>query len=369
MALTKDQEITELKELNDDLENYFSNTIIPQLFFDKDMILRKFTPPAMRQFKLTQKDLGQPINKIDNNLRHTSIIENIKSVMESSKILEKEIQTTDLSWYQMNILPYIDKKNNKPNGVILTFVNITNRIRDLKEQEKIISEYETLLDTISHDIRNSMTGMLLSVQLLVDSDLDDKKEIKYYSGVIENGIKKIKLIIGNLFESSSQKHKYKASDEILAIENILEDVKLTLINEIHKSNATVTEEINHSEVIFPRRELRSIIYNLVSNAIKFKSPDRNPEILITTSKKGKYVIISVKDNGIGIEPSKHEDIFAKYFRIENSVEGSGVGLHLVKTLVTNAGGKVEIKSKFGKGTEFKIYLKQNTKKVLTKIKA
>ncbi|HSF56058.1 MAG TPA: ATP-binding protein [Algoriphagus sp.] len=366
MAITKDQEITELKELNNDLENYFSNTIIPQLFFDEDLILRKFTPPAMKQFKLTKQDIGRSIHEIDNNLRHTSIIENIERVIATSKILEKEIQTTDFNWYQMNILPCINKRDKKPNGVILTFVNITNRIRDLKEQEKIISEYETLLDTVSHDIRNGMTGMLLSVQLLVDSDLDDKDEIKYYSGIIENGIKKIKLIIGDLFESSSQKHKYKALDEILNIENILEDVKLTLINEIYKSNATISYEVNHSEVVFPRRELRSIIYNLVSNSLKFKSPDRNPEIFIKTVKEGKFIIISVKDNGIGIDPSKHEDIFSKYFRVEFSVEGSGIGLHLVKTLVTNAGGKVEIESKLGEGTEFKIYLKQNINKLLKK---
>lgn len=367
MALTKDQKkIKELTELNHDLENYFSNTIIPQLFFDKDLILRKFTPPAMKQFKLSKKDLGLPIHEMQTNLRHPSIIENIETVISTSKILEKEIQTTDLCWYQMNILPFLNKKDHKPNGVIITFVNITNRINDLKEQESIIAEYETLLDTVCHDIRNRLTGMLLSVQLLIDSDMDDKKEIKYYSEIIENGIKKIKLIISEMFESSSEKHKYKAHQELLNFENILEDVKLALINEIYESDATLSYEVNHSEIIFTRRELRSIIYNLVGNAIKFKSPDRNPEIFIKTGKEDNYIILSVRDNGIGIDPSKHKDIFSKYFRIEDSVEGSGIGLHLVKTLVTNAGGKVEIESQLGVGTEFKIYFKQNLNKVLKK---
>lgn len=74
--------------------------------------------------------------------------------MSTGNVLEKEIQTTDLRWYQMNILPYLVRKENKTNGVIITFVDITPRIRDLKEQEKLIAEHELLLDTIAHDIKN-----------------------------------------------------------------------------------------------------------------------------------------------------------------------------------------------------------------------
>ncbi len=210
--------------------------------------------------------------------------------------------------------------------------------------------------------------MQLSVQMLNDSDPEDKSEIKYYSDVIGNGIKKIKLIIGDLLESGNARHKYKALEELLNIENILEDVKFALINEIYESNTTITYEINHSEIVFPRRELRSIVYNLIANAIKFKYPDRYPEIFIKTIKKGKFIIISIKDNGIGIEPSKQKDVFSKYFRIEDSIEGSGIGLHLVKTLVSNAGGKVEIESKLGEGTEFKIYLKQKIDELMVKKK-
>lgn len=366
MARSKDQKIAELEELNEDLENYFSNTIIPQLFFDKEMILQRFTPPAMKQFKLTKADLGRSIHDLENTLRHTSIIENIERVLATSKILEKEIQTTDMSWFQMNILPYLDRKSRKPNGVILTFINITNRIRDLKEQDKVIEEYETLLDSVSHDINNGLSSMSLAVQLLKEMEVEGKKEIKYYAKKLENGIKKIQLIVDDSFKSSNQRHKYVAEEELLTIEAILEDVKFSLINEVYESNTTVTYEIEQSEIVFPRRAFRSIVYNLVWNAIKYKSPDRSPEILVSTVKKGNYVILTVKDNGIGIDLKKHKNIFTKYFRIEDTSEGSGIGLHLVKTLVTNAGGKVEVESTLGKGTEFKIFFKQKIEKVLKK---
>ena len=96
--MTKDEQIKELTELNEDLENYFRNTIIPQLFFDADFILRKFTPPAMKQFKLTDADIGKSIHDVINNLRFPSIVQNIQHVIDTGDILEKEIQTTDLRW-------------------------------------------------------------------------------------------------------------------------------------------------------------------------------------------------------------------------------------------------------------------------------
>jgi len=68
-------------------------------------------------------------------------------------------------------------------------------------------------------------------------------------------------------------------------------------------------------------------------------------------------VISVKENGIGIETDKLEAIFSKYYRLENSIEGSGIGLYLVKEIVANAGGRVEVKSQLNKGTEFRVYLK------------
>ncbi|MEN5234366.1 PAS domain-containing protein [Sphingobacterium faecium] len=137
----KNEQVAELRQLNEDLENYFSNTIIPQLFVDADLRLRKFTPPAMKQFVLKEEYIGLPLDDIKENFRYPNIINNISTVISTGKMLEKEIQTTDMRCYQMNILPYITRKDNQTNGVIITFVDITARIEDLKEQEKLIMEH------------------------------------------------------------------------------------------------------------------------------------------------------------------------------------------------------------------------------------
>jgi two-component system phosphate regulon sensor histidine kinase PhoR len=355
--LNKDHQIKNLIKQNDELENYFRNTIIPQLFVDANMVLRKFTPPAMKQFKLSAEDLGRSIIDVKDNFRFPSIIENIQQVIDCNEILEKEIQTTDFRWYQMNIIPYISFKSNKTNGVIITFVEITMRIKDLKEQEKLISDHETLLDTISHDIKSPLTSLMLTVSELKKVSTKMPKKFEVLFNILERSLVKMQSIIYELTDVGKQKHKYKTEEELLNFENILEDVRLTLSANIKESEAIIKSEINVSEILYSRRKLRSIIYNLINNAIKFKLPDRRPEILVTTKKARNYIVISVKDNGIGIDVNNQAAIFSKYFRMQNVIEGSGIGLYLVNEIVKNTGGKIVLKSKPGKGSEFKVYLK------------
>jgi two-component system phosphate regulon sensor histidine kinase PhoR len=347
-----------LTELNDELENYFRNTIIPQLFVDADLILQKFTPPAMKQFKLSTTDIGKSINDIKENFRFHSIIENIQQVIDSNEILEKEIQTTDLRWYQMNIIPYKNIKTKRTNGVIITFVEITRRIKDLKEQEKLISDHETLLDTISHDIKTPLTSLVLAVEVFKDVPFEDRKQFESFYNLVENGIKKLQILINDLTSTREGEHKYRTQEELLDLEHILEDVRLALTDNIKDSQAKIKSELHVSEITFSRRKIRSILFNLLSNAIKFRYPDRKPEIFIKSEYDENYVIISVKDNGIGITPDKQKAVFSKYFRMENDIEGSGIGLYLVKELVESSGGKISLESEPGKGSEFKVYLKR-----------
>lgn len=353
----KNQQIRKLTEHNDELENYFRNTIIPQLFVDGALKLQKFTPPAMKQFSLSASDVGKSINDVKENFRFLSIVDDIQQVIKSNEILEKEIQTTDLRWYQMNIIPYVKIKDNKTDGVIITFVETTTRINDLKEQVKLVAEHEILLDTISHDIKNPLSNLVMAIELFKDVPANDEKEFNALLKMVDNALKKMHKLIKELTEVRKGDHKYKAEEELLNFEDILEDVRLTLSDNIIAANAKLTSKINISEITFSKRKLRTIVYNLVNNAIKFSTTKRQPKIVVTTRKQKDFMIISVKDNGIGIKKKNIESIFSKYYRLENAIEGSGIGLHLVKEIVNNSGGKIVVKSKIGTGTEFLVYLK------------
>jgi two-component system, OmpR family, phosphate regulon sensor histidine kinase PhoR len=349
-------QLENLVVMNDELENYFRNTIIPQLFIDRHLLLRKFTPPAMKQFNLSPGDIGKYIGDITDNFRYPHIIENIETVIATGDILEKEIQTTDFRWYQMNIIPYVVEKKNRTNGVIMTFVEITHRIRDLKEQERLISDYETLLDTLSHDLKTPLTSLFLSIELCKTTSSENPEELQFLLEKAENSVVKMKTLIGELMDSRKREHIYKAEEEHINIEHILEDVRLTLRDLIMESGVTITHEIQVPQIFFSRRKLRSILFNLVCNGIKFRSPHRVPEICIKTRQVENFVVISVIDNGLGIESDKQDLIFSKYYRIENSIEGSGLGLYLVKDMVTYSGGKVHLESQPGLGSQFDLYL-------------
>jgi two-component system phosphate regulon sensor histidine kinase PhoR len=352
----KNEQISALIELTEELENYFTNTIIPQIFVDAQLILRKFTPPAMRQFKFKMTDVGRPLADITENFRFPTIIENIQQVIDTGEILEKEIQTTDMRWYQMNILPYLIRKENKSNGVIVTFVEITARIRDLKEQEKLISEHELLLDTIAHDIKNPLATLGMTIELLKKLPEQGMERFPVLLVKVESSLDKLKKIVHELVKSRLQEHRYQAVEEMLDLENILEDVRFTLASQIQEAGAKIKTDIGISEVTFARRKLRSIIYNLINNALKYSSADRVPNIFIKSYTEDDFLVISISDNGIGISPEYHRSIFEKFKRVKSSVEGNGIGLYLVKEILETCGGKITVESELDKGSTFRVFL-------------
>ncbi|RNI28843.1 sensor histidine kinase [Rufibacter latericius] len=345
-----------LIELNDELENYFSNTVIPQLFVDAGMVLRKFTPAAMTHFSLTQEDVGRHIDEVCNNIRFPTVIENIQEVIRGGEDLRKDIQTTDRKWYQMDILPYLVRKENRVNGVIITFVDIDERVQALAGYEKLNKKYRTIIYSISHDVRGPIASMSGLVNLLKDpstSEEDTRQIVDLLGRSAEHALKTL-TDLTDIKESDSD---FANAAERVNIENLIEDAQLALKDQIHETGAKVTTEIHQSEVNLSRKNVRSVIYNLLSNAIKYKAPDREPEVHIKAESSGGYTVLSVRDNGRGIEEGKREVIFERYTRLAEDVEGTGLGLFIVRNMVEEEGGKIEVESEVGKGSTFNVYFK------------
>ena len=100
------------------------------------------------------------------------------------------------------------------------------------------------------------------------------------------------------------------------------------------------------------------MYNMVSNALKYRSPLRRPIVILETETlSDEYIVLRIKDNGLGIKDEDKERLFSMYHRLHDHVEGTGVGMAIVKRIVDNNGGKIEVESEVGKGSEFKVYFK------------
>ena len=351
----KTEQINLLHEQNDEFENYFRNTIIAQFFVDACLKLRKFTPAAMKQFKLRHEHIGQPLENITEHFKYADIISSISQVIATGKILEKDIQTNDLRWYKINITPYILIKEGTSNGVIVTFLDITSKIRDLKEQEKLIADHELLLDTIAHDIKNPLLSLSLIIELIKKQPEKNLKSSFLFEN-LETSVLQMKKLVNELVANRWTNHPYQVEEELLDMAELLIDVKLALAPQILESQAEISDDLMILEIRFVKRKLRSLIYNLLSNAIKYTPVGRIPVIFFRTYEQNDQLVISVQDNGIGLSTTAQNQIFEKFQRVRSSTEGSGVGLYLVHTIVSSVQGKITIESKLNQGSHFKIYL-------------
>lgn len=386
--------IKELIELNEDLTNYFKSTDIGQIFLDRDLRIRKFTPAVKNQINLIDGDIGRPINHLSNNFKYEGLLDDIKHVIQSSENIVKDVEIVSGKYYQMRITPF-EKQDKKKDGVVITFMDIsilknvnaelerrvgerteelTDAIEDLKrakeqlslinielsdKNEKLLitnSDLDNFIYAASHDLKapvSNIEGLINS--LAINEDENDKDIIN----LIKESIRRFKATIQDLTEIVKIQRTAEEDVNEIDIPEIVNDAKVSIREMIDHSNAKIKLDFDNVAIIkFSRKNFRSIIYNLMSNAVKYRSPDRIPEINIRTERQDDYVRLSVKDNGLGIPPDKKDQMFTMFKRFHDHVEGTGVGLYIVKRIIDNAGGKIEVESEVGKGTTFIIYFKK-----------
>jgi two-component system CheB/CheR fusion protein len=128
--------INELTNLNDDLNNYFRSNINGQLFVDKDILLKKYSPGAIKHINIRDSDIGRPLSNITTNIKFETIIEDIKKVMTNGEIIIQEIESIDGKIYQVMTSPYLRKSDKKTYGAIITFYDITELKKTQNELDK-----------------------------------------------------------------------------------------------------------------------------------------------------------------------------------------------------------------------------------------
>lgn len=366
MHETNKKQLSRLRNLNFDLANYFSNTIIPQLFVDADLILRIFTPPAMKQFSLTHSDINRNIEDVRDNIKYPTVVENIKEVIRSGKVLEKEVQTTDGMWYDMHIQPYTQHDENIINGVILTFVDISYRFKALKELEKLNAQHEVLMFALSHDLRQPLSSIVMLLNGLREANKrKDHESFEKWMEMMEKTVHSMNDLIGDFTSESHSGDETAVEEPLLNLEEICEDVLESLRELTLQNNIEVIKDFESTEVRFPRNNLRSIIYNLIHNAIKFSNPERSSKITITTTNVKGFVILCVEDNGIGIPAEDQRKIFRKSSRLNEDISGTGMGLYIIKRMIEAQEGRIRMESTPGEGTLFRIFFQGEDSKQMS----
>ncbi|WP_229215165.1 chemotaxis protein CheB [Dyadobacter bucti] len=349
----------ELAELNDDLNNYFRSNINGQLFVDSQFRLMKFSPGMVTLINLLESDIGRPIANISTNFKLETIIADIQSVVGGGAIVKKEIQANDGRWYQVMTMPYLRKLTNKTDGAIITFDDITELktvqdelARKNKSLTRINEDLDNFVHTASHDLLSPLGAIEGSIALMNQIQVADP-ELNQFLSIIDASVKKFRVLISDIAAIAKIENNAIATEQV-DLEEILDNVVWSLDDKIKSSSAYIIRELHVERILFSRKNLRSILFNLVSNAIKFRS-DKSPVILIKSEKLGLATVLSVEDNGVGFDSSKSSKIFDKYGRIKVDVEGQGIGLYLAKKIVDAAGGEIQVESEPGKGSKFSIF--------------
>jgi two-component system CheB/CheR fusion protein len=128
--------IDKLSELNDDLNNYFRSNMNGQLIVDRDILLKKYSPGAIKHINIRDSDLGRPLSNITTNIKFNTLIDDIRKVIDNDDIVIKEVESTDGKIYQVMTSPYLKTTDNKIDGAIITFYDISELKRIQTELDK-----------------------------------------------------------------------------------------------------------------------------------------------------------------------------------------------------------------------------------------
>jgi two-component system, chemotaxis family, CheB/CheR fusion protein len=222
---------------------------------------------------------------------------------------------------------------------------------------KINSDLDNFIYTASHDLKapiSNIEGLMHTLSEYVNTEQDEVSQIL---SMMDLSIRRFKETIKDLTEITRLQKENVEDIQKISISEILEEAKFNIKDIIKNKDAEIKTDFQVPEIKFSRKNLRSILYNLLSNAIKYSAPDRKPVVNVSTAVSGNYVLLTVEDNGLGIPSHKQDLIFSMFKRLHDHVEGTGVGLYIVKKIIDNAGGKIQVESQEGKGTTFKVYFK------------
>ncbi|MBJ6119098.1 PAS domain S-box protein [Pontibacter sp. BT310] len=209
---------------------------------------------------------------------------------------------------------------------------------------------------VSHNLRAPIAN-LLGLSSIYDRT---NPEAPINQRVIDNMFRSARLLdstIRDLNELLAMRNDQHDAEEEVYFEEIFQHVTESLSDEITEAEATLTHDFTAKPAIVTIRSyLKSIIHNLVSNAIKYRDRTKKLQINLKTSAVDDYICLQVSDNGLGIDLSKEKGkVFGLYKRFHPNIAGKGLGLHLVKSQAELLGGKVEVESNVGVGTTFRVY--------------
>jgi PAS domain S-box-containing protein len=256
-------------------------------------------------------------------------------------------------------------------GMIITNLSEQKELERITEMKDELSrkndelirinyDLDTFVYTASHDLKTPVLNIEGLVTALAEAleEGSSPGEVNQIIQMIGGSVTHFKSTLLNLTEISKLQKNFTGLTEKINCKHIIQEVIAGFTGLISQSEAQVTLDIcDQQELQFSKKNFQSIIYNLLSNALKYRAFDRKSKIHIAMELRGDFILLSVGDNGLGINLKNSSKLFSMFERLHDHVEGSGVGLYIVKRIMDNAAGRIEVESEIDRGSTFKLYFK------------
>ncbi|HEY4650800.1 MAG TPA: ATP-binding protein, partial [Pontibacter sp.] len=254
-------------------------------------------------------------------------------------------------------------------GIIAVAISVNEQVEARKKIEgmnrellAINADLDNFVYAASHDLKapiSNIEGLMKAFVDYLPEETLKLEEVQRVLRLIQHSVDRFKRAIADLTEVAKVQREDNEDIAKVSLKEVVQDIVLDFESLIKEKAATIETNLAPDAVIeFSAKNVRSIVYNLLSNALKYSSPQRQPHITLATECTLEFIILSVSDNGLGLNPADELKIFSMFKRLHDHVEGSGIGLYIVKRIVENAGGRIELESELGKGTTFRVYFKR-----------
>ena len=233
------------------------------------------------------------------------------------------------------------------------------------KQKKLSIIKNDFINNMTHELKTPISTISLASQMLRDSSISNTtRTIEHVSNVIYQESKRLsfqveKVLQMAVFNEGRLKLKFKEVD----INEIINSVVLNFELRVKQKNGILEADLKAENAVFKGDEVHitNVLFNLLDNAVKYSREE--PKIVVSTENRKGFVVVSVKDNGIGISKEHVGQIFERFYRVPtgnvHDVKGFGLGLSYVKKIVDSHQGKIKVESVLHKGTKFIIYFPQN----------
>ncbi|SMB81449.1 PAS/PAC sensor signal transduction histidine kinase [Hymenobacter roseosalivarius DSM 11622] len=364
------------------LHNLFMEAPAPIVILDGPALTYQLVNPAYQQIFPGRELLGLPLLDALPELAGTDVFARLDQVYQTGVtyvVQELPVQLARRTGGPLEEIyftfTYQARRDERGavDGALVFAYEVTDQVRarqqlaqanaELKAANRQLTHTNTDLDNFiysaSHDLKQpiaNIEGLLDALHEELPADLAAALPVGPILARMASSVERFQRTLDHLTDITRLQKEYAPAAVAVRVPAVLDDVCLDLAPQLAASGARLTRDVAQCPpLLFAEKNLRSVLFNLLSNALKYRSPHRTLHVAISCHAVPGYQVLEVHDNGLGIPLAQQPRLFGMFQRFHDHVEGTGVGLFMVKRMVENAGGRIDVHSQEGTGTTFFVY--------------